>query len=177
MGKNEHEEIIAFDTLYTTNHIAMLKVLMPYFDTSFQQHLAIYIKFLELQYTLSLSRPHELRDCSSQKKEFDIKNICSDILPFCTESEKRTIEQIRGLFHSMEMYKEMSQVMNVMQDIMPSNMSSDSSFDFSSILTALSNTQSDKTENGMMDMLMGMLSPEQKNLFEMFGGNNTHESK
>ena len=28
----------------------------------------------------------------------------------------------------------------------------------------------------MMEMLMGMLSPEQKSIFEMFGGNSTHES-
>lgn len=188
MEKNEHEEIIAFDTLYTTNHIAMLKIVMPYFDHPLQPYLAVYIKFLELQYALSFSRshPHELYGCSVKKKKFDAGKICSDILPLCTEQEKQMIEQIAGLFRSMEMYQEMSQMMNMMKDIMPSNMSSEmspemfsnlfsgSSPDLSSILSA---GQSNGQDNGMMDMLMGMLSPEQKNLFEMFGGNNTHESE
>lgn len=32
MEKNEHDKIIAFDTLYTNNHIQMMKIVMPYFD-------------------------------------------------------------------------------------------------------------------------------------------------
>ena len=52
METNEHDNIIAFDTLYTNNHIQMLKIVMPYFDAQAQGQLAVYIKYLEFRHTL-----------------------------------------------------------------------------------------------------------------------------
>ena len=51
METNEHDNIIAFDTLYTNNHIQMLKIVMPYFDARVQGQLAVYIKYLEFRHT------------------------------------------------------------------------------------------------------------------------------
>lgn len=53
MDSNEHSKVIAFDTLFCTNHIQMLKVILPYMDNQTQKSMAIYIKFLELNYTIS----------------------------------------------------------------------------------------------------------------------------
>lgn len=240
MEKNAHDEITAFDTLYTTNHIQMLKIVLPYFDHSIRKKLTVYIKYLELQYTLSYFKehPNELCSCSYDKKEFNISQLCTDILPFCTSEEKQRIEQIAGLFHTIETYKEMSQMMEVMKSFAPdsaagmpfdfspemfSNLASGGFSDispdmlslFSSLFSGNSNKENPEStntndtcrndtnrndisqnntgsnnanqdntgnndaanSNGMMDMLMGMLSPEQKTMFEMFGGNNTHESE
>lgn len=225
MEKNEHDEITAFDTLYTNNHIQMLKIIMPYFDHPIRQKLAVYIKYLEFQYTLSYfqSHPFELCGCSyekNEKKEFSVDQICSDIIPFCTTQEKQRIEQIAGLIRTMDMYKEMSRMMEVMKTFNPDgssgmpadfspdmfsslfsggvpNISPDMLSSFSSMFGGKSdNVSAERSEsntnqehfdgnhvnetnsgNGMMDMLMGMLSPEQKTMFEMFGGNNTHESE
>lgn len=230
MEKNAHDEITAFDTLYTTNHIQMLKIVLPYFDHSIRKKLTVYIKYLELQYTLSYFKehPNELCGCSYDKKEFNISQLCTDVLPFCTSEEKQRIEQIAGLFHTIEMYKEMSQMMEVMKSFAPdtaagmpfdfspemfSNLASGGFSDispdmlslFSSLFSGNSNKENPEStntndtsrndaarndinqnntgsnnaanSNGMMDMLMGMLSPEQKTMFEMFGGNNTHESE
>lgn len=52
MGSDEHNRVIAFDTLFSTNHIQMLKVMLPYLDNQMQKFMAIYIKFLELNYTI-----------------------------------------------------------------------------------------------------------------------------
>lgn len=52
MNVCENEAVIAFDTLYTQNHIQILKILLPYFDPYGQNHLAVWIKYLELRYTL-----------------------------------------------------------------------------------------------------------------------------
>lgn len=181
MEQNGHDKITAFDTLFTTNHIQMLKILMPYFDPPVRKQLVVYIKYLELRYALSYfdSHSHELYGCAGGygskdgadpfgKEEFNISKICSELLPYCTSDEKQKVEQISGLFRSMEMYKEMSQTFEVMKDFMP-DFSTDSAKDSD-------NSRTPGQENGMMEMLMKMLSPEQKAMFEMFGGN-THESK
>ena len=52
---DNHEEaanVTAFDALYTTNQIQKLKVLLPYIEPSMQKNMAVYIKYMELQYTM-----------------------------------------------------------------------------------------------------------------------------
>lgn len=168
MEKKEHDKIIAFDTLFTTNHIQMLKIIMPYLDAPMRKKMAVYIKYLELDYTISYYNSHSVELCgccanpmdSSKKEEFNIAKLCSEILPYCTAEEKQKVEQLTGLFRSIEMYRELSQTFEMMKDFAPSS----------------DGTKDGATEDGMLDMLMNMLSPEQKSMFEMFGGN-THESK
>ena len=58
MNVCENEAVIAFDTLYTQNHIQILKILLPYFDPYGQSHLAVWIKYLELRYTLEYVSRH-----------------------------------------------------------------------------------------------------------------------
>lgn len=167
MEKNEHDKIIAFDTLYTNNHIQMMKIVMPYFDEPMRGKLAVYIKYLEFRHTLDCyhSNSYELSGCSFNRKEFNMKKICSELLPFCTGEEKKKLEQIANIFQSIEMYKEMSRTMEMMKDFAPD------------LFSEGSENNNANQNNGMMEMLMGMLSPEQKSMFEMFGGNIPHESE
>ena len=62
MNCNEHEKIVAFDTLFSNNHIQILKVMLPYLDNHLQKLGAVYIKFLELQYTMDFCRKHHCFD-------------------------------------------------------------------------------------------------------------------
>lgn len=178
MDKKEHDKIIAFDTLFTTNHIQILKIVMTYCDYQLQKKLAVYIKYLELQYTLSYytSHPSDLYGCSFTEKEFNISKLCSEILPFCTNDQKQKIEQIAGIFRTMEMYKEMSQTFEMMKDVFPEGFGDSFPFGMSPDGTPDTPDGSVNQNNNMVDMLMGMLSPEQQTMFEMFGGNN-NESK
>lgn len=212
MDSNEHNKVIAFDTLFCTNHIQMLKIILSYMDNQTQKSMAIYIKFLELNYTIDYFKkhPHPLCGCAPKEPSFDIFKMCTELLPFCTEGERRQIEQIKGIFQSIEMYKEMSKTMDMMKDFMPdmaefmgdSSMnnpfsaffggngfdgsdSSDGSKDFSSdddSKTVSDDGGNDTHDNNddpsqetggfnMMNMLMNMLTPEQKQMYEMFGGN------
>ncbi|GFI01553.1 MAG: hypothetical protein HFI44_09170 [Lachnospiraceae bacterium] len=177
MDSNEHNKVIAFDTLFCTNHIQMLKVILPYMDDKTQKSMAIYIKFLELNYTIEYFKRHSspLSGCMEREASPDPFKMCSELLPYCTENERKQIEQIRGVFQSMEMYKEMSRTMEMMKDFMP---------DLSSFVNAFSNEtdpsspQGDDSSGGgfdMMGMLMNMLTPEQKQMYEMFGGNQNAE--
>ena len=141
----------AFDTLFTTNHIRMLKALLPYMDNQMQKNIAVYIKFMELQYTIDFLRehPYPLCGCVPHKQNPDLGNLFSDILPYCSEKERQKMEQLRGIFQSMEMYREMSQTMEMMKEFMPEGDASAPNFD-------------------MMNMLMSMLTDEQKEMFQMF---------
>ena len=65
----KNEQIYAFDSLYTTNHIQMLKILLPCLNPPLQKNLALYIKFLELRYTISFlsAHPYVLSGCGFDK--------------------------------------------------------------------------------------------------------------
>ena len=49
MEPQEQQAVIAFDTLYTNNHIQILKILLPLFDAQSRRHLTVLIKFMELE--------------------------------------------------------------------------------------------------------------------------------
>ena len=51
--------IIAFDTLYTNNHMKIFKMLLPFVDSKYQKLLSIYIKWQELIFTMEF-----LKHCS-----------------------------------------------------------------------------------------------------------------
>ena len=123
MEQKDTSQISAFDTLFSNNHIQMLKVLLPYMDNQFQKYLAIYIKFQELQ-------------------------VVKRLLPLCTKEEKEQLNQILKVLQSMSQYQEMMHTMELMKDFMPEGDSS--------------------SPSSMTDMLMGMLTPEQKQMFDLF---------
>ena len=130
MDSNEHNKVIAFDTLFCTNHIQMLKVLLPYMNHQMQKSMAVYIKFLELNYTIDYFRKHPYPLCGCMQKDDspDIFKMCSELAPYCTENEKKQLEQIKNIQQGMNMYKEMSQTMDMMKDFMPDAASFMSSF-------------------------------------------------
>ena len=72
------------------------------------------------------------------------------------------------MLQTMETFQEMSQTFSALQEIFP-DMSSAAAFGNASS----DETNADSSEAGpgsfsMMDMLMNMLTPEQKEMFEMF---------
>lgn len=58
MEEKELDKVAAFDTLFTTNHIQMCKVLLSYLPAPYQSTLAVYIKLAELNYTFSFLKRH-----------------------------------------------------------------------------------------------------------------------
>ena len=175
MDSNERSKVIAFDTLFCTNHIQMLKVILPYMDNQTQKAMAVYIKFLELNYTIEFLKKHPCSLCGCMEKEpsADIYKICSELLPYCTENEKKQLEQIRSILQSMEMYREMSKTMDMLKDFMP-----DIS-EFTDIFSKQDDSSAEESEKppdpagsfDMVNLLMNMLTPEQRQMYEMFGGN------
>ena len=76
MNVCENEAVIAFDTLYTQNHIQILKILLPYFDPYGQSHLAVWIKYLELRYTLEYVSRHPFPSIQKSNLRHILAGLC-----------------------------------------------------------------------------------------------------
>lgn len=173
-GKSyDNESVITFDTLYTNNHIQILKVLLPYFDANSQKHLAILIKFMELRYTMEYLNRHmatlnaasDLESAENKKRPaLDIITVFEQIKNFCTPSERAMFEQLANMKRSMEMYEEMMNMMQLFNQLHPEGESSDAKASGDSMGQSASSAGS----SNPMDLLKGMLSPEQQAMFDLF---------
>lgn len=158
MEHKEHDRVLAFDTLFTTNQCRMLKTVMPFFDVSMQRHLAIYIKYLELQYALTYFKKNPFPPFSGA---CDTHNIFQDILPYCSPDEKQKISQFENIFSAMENYRNMMEMMSMMKEMFPQGEGTPDS----DILSGLFGGGGDMNEMGsLFDM------------FQMFQNNNHNDN-
>ena len=180
MEKQEQDSIQAFDTLYTTNQIQILKILLPYCAPDTQRSLAVMIRFLELQYTLSFVRSHPEAFRSPPYLSFG--ELCEKIRGYCPPALRSMLDQFQSMQNAMQMYEEMKQMMELFGDAGtasesrsreagssedPSSMDGPSSMDDPSSMDGFSSMDRFSSMDPM-SMLMGMLSPSQKEMFQMF---------
>lgn len=177
MEKQEQDSIQAFDTLYTTNQIQILKILLPYCAPDTQRSLAVMIRFLELQFTASFVRSHP-EAFRSPPLPFSFGELCEKIRGYCPPALRAMLDQLQSMQNAMQMYEEMKQMMDLFGDIgfSPEGQSgkSDASMDNNSMDN--SSMDNNSMDSGFMgssspdpfSMLMGMLSPSQKEMFRMF---------
>ncbi|MBR1930963.1 MAG: hypothetical protein IJ833_05745 [Lachnospiraceae bacterium] len=124
MGENGQDKILSFDTLYTNNHIQMLKILSSYLSPGTRKQIAVYIKFLEFQYALSLTRPFaSSSEQFSSEKTFNIAGLCEELLPFCGIKEQEILQNIQNFYKNFENMQEMMQMVEMMQEFMPEGFS------------------------------------------------------
>lgn len=103
------ELMTPFDKLISSPQLQMMKLLIPYTPPSSQRIMAVYIKFLELENTMSFFQNFH-KDISLQ--EFD-KNLTSpfDILeelrPYFPKEDKESFDSILNMMNMMEMYQTM----------------------------------------------------------------------
>lgn len=160
MEPSENQIVAAFDTLYTSNHIQILKVLLPWFDAKSRKNMAVMIKFMELQYTMDYCQNHApALDAASFETEGtagrqpDIIEIFDQIRHFCTPSERAVIDQIASLKKNMELYQDMKNMMQMFEQLTPQETASASD---------------DRFAPNPMELLKSMLSPEQSAMFDLF---------
>lgn len=122
MDTKQTDKIAAFDTLYTNNHIQMLKILLPVIGRKQRHKLAVYIKYMELQYTMSLanSPPLSFNMCAeSENASVDFSELLDELFPFCTEKEQGMIGNLKNILETFKQYKEMESTMSMMKDFFP----------------------------------------------------------
>lgn len=153
MEHKDSDKVLAFDTIYTSNHIAIMKILLSLFEAEQQQNMVVFIKYLELQYTLSITEQNksQIKVCSSNVRKPEMTELLDDIKLYCSPSEKQQLDQISNMQSTMSMMKDMQSMMGMMEGIQ-------------------GDTSTDKNDNPSNDMLKSMLSPEQLAMFEMFKG-------
>lgn len=164
MDNNQSDRVLAFDSLFTTNHIQMLKLLVGYMEPSIQGKLAVYIKFQELFYTLKLITEHptlSLSPCMSEENTYTIPILLDNILPFCTPEEKNKIQNLKNMFQNMENIKEMMQMIEMIQEISPELFAGDSAnsgnIDFSQMMGMFQGADMSQM-NDMMNMMQGIFT-------------------
>ena len=165
------DAILAFDTLYTTNHMKILKLLLPYLEAKHQKKLAIFIKWQELIYTLNFLKQYSASLYSSdfsQKKKLDLNVLLPLLIPYCSESEKNILSQFSGIQNMMHMMEEMQQYMPVIQQLMSSM--SGGNTDINGLFGNIESNDTSSAGN-VMDILKNMMSEEQLNMFSMFMNN------
>lgn len=148
--------ILAFDTLYTTNHMKILKLLLPYLDHEYQRKLAVYIKLQELLFTLRFFNEYSvcLYDNNfGERKELRIDTLLPLLKPYCNENEQSFLNQFSQMQNMMDMYQNMSQYMPFISQMM-SGMGGLGGNDFNA--------------DSMFEMVKNMMSPEQMDLFSSF---------
>ncbi|MBQ6994422.1 MAG: hypothetical protein IJN64_08060 [Lachnospiraceae bacterium] len=129
---NENDYTLVFDHFYTTNHIQILKSLLPFFHTGLFSYLPVLIKYLELQHTLELTKKrmqplnHGIYAASNQSHDLD--EIYKTIKKYLTPEEEKNIHQILDMMHTMENVKEMQKMMEFFQNMTGDDSSSANPF-------------------------------------------------
>lgn len=164
MEEKGTELIHAFDSLFTTNKIQMLKILLSRLSPSSQGSLAVYIKFLELQYTISFFRAHPSVKLPGQKKPLSLNLMDSDntdtvelldeLLPFSSPDERKKIQTLKSMLSNMSHMKEMMDMIQMMQELFPDG------FEGAGANPA-----------DLLSGLSGMGNMDMSSLFQMFGEN------
>lgn len=119
--------VTAFDSRFTTNKIQMLKVLMSWIPSSQQGMLAVYIKFLELQYTLSLLHRPEVSMPNTKHLSADFFSgdnsdtieLLDELLPYSSQADRSKIDGMKNMLQNMGKIKEMMEMAEMMKEMFP----------------------------------------------------------
>lgn len=117
MENHEIDPITAFDALYTSNQLQMLKVVLPYMQPNMQSMIALYIKLNELLIAFRFSKGAGNSYFTKPEKELDFSCLLKDLSPFMSDSEKEMANQFVSMQENMEQFKQMSEMMQMMNDM------------------------------------------------------------
>ncbi len=137
---HEIDPVTAFDALYTSNQMQMLKIILPFMQEKMQRFIAIYIKFSELLIAFRIAGSASAASFPA-RKETDMTGMLKYLSPYLSDSEREMMNQFSSMQENMEQFKQMSAMMQMMNDMGASPESA----------------------------LEGFLSEEQMAMFKMFG--------
>jgi len=109
---HEIDPVTAFDTLYTSNQLQMLKIVLPYMKQNMQRFIAIYIKLNEL-----LLAFHFSSGTYPFKKETDFTGMLKYLSPYLSDADKDMMNQFSSMQENMEQFKQMSAMMQMMNEM------------------------------------------------------------
>lgn len=104
-----------FDQQISTQSTQMIKLLLPYLPPRIQRMLAVYIKFTELQFTISSFR-------SFRQTAHSTQDIIQEMKPYMPSSACESIDNILNLINMMELFQNMSASSDSDSDFDPMSM-------------------------------------------------------
>lgn len=129
---DDNDYVLAFDHFYTTNHIQILKSLLPFMDSGQSHMLPAFIKYMELKYTLSLVNKRspnpsaDIRASSSPAfsksggEPFEnIESIYKAVRKYLAPGEDKSFNQLLSTINTMKNVREMQQMMELFQSMNP----------------------------------------------------------
>lgn len=140
----DNDPINTFDSIYTYPQIQVLKIALIYLPANLASLYAIYIKFLELKYTISLQK--FLNNSSNlnlnQNPSNDISETLMDftrqIEPYLDETGKEFFKRIENIVSSLNKFEELKPFMDLIM-----NMQNNASNDYDMFKTFLDDEQID----------------------------------
>lgn len=128
---DDNDYVLAFDHFYTNNHIQILKSLLPFIENDNSNKLPVFIKYMELEYTISLCNngKHPVKDglsaCSKSSSDGNndfsenLEKIFNAIHKYLSPNEEKSFSQILSAFSTMKNIREMQQMMELFQSMNP----------------------------------------------------------
>lgn len=89
-----------FDQYISTGSLQMTKLLIPFLPPGSQRMMAVYVKFLEFNHTLSFF--HSMR-----QKQNSPEDIFNTIKPYMSSSDMESFDQMMNMMNMMSMMQEM----------------------------------------------------------------------
>lgn len=166
MNNKDSDFVMAFDHFYTTNHIQILKSLLPFLGPNLASMLPVFVKYLELKHTIELMNQKKVMSipCACQHTPITsfsninpslIEEIYQSIHCYLTPDEDNKLQNIRSMLQAFNSFQEMQQMMELMKAFAPDDKNSNSmdfsSMDMQTMLSGLMN-------NGSSPDIMSMLS-------------------
>lgn len=86
---------------YVTNHsLQMIKLFIPFLPPGTQRMMAVYVKFLEFQHTLSFF--HSMKQC-----DLSSDDIYDNLKPYLSPEDQSTFEQMTNMMNMVNMMQDM----------------------------------------------------------------------
>ncbi len=180
MEKKSPTPMTPFDEWTVPNELHILKLLLPYTAAASQQALGILIKVIELQHTIQyFDRQKNLLHEQNISPGFSSPmEMLEEISPYLPPEQANMLETFRNMMNIMDMVQMMQAFSDDTGNDSVDNSSSgnESSFQDSTAsemnhsFSGSGNQEKGNRGNGFdpMQLVMGMLSPEQKDMFEMY---------
>lgn len=111
------ESVNKFNQTYSDDSLIKLKIISSYFSEYPMNMLALYIKVLECFYTLKAITDPSRKRSSCHPNEGIFRDICKEILPYCSLREQNTLNSLLSFYDNMANMQEMMQMMELMQEM------------------------------------------------------------
>lgn len=160
MEQRPPKPMTPFDELTMPPQFRMIKLMLPFIPDNIRPMLAVFLKFMELQYTIQLVSqnpncfsPGGFTSRAPSSQGFSLEQM-EEILPYLSQQESEMVESMRSMMNMMNM-------MQAMQEMQATQNTDDSG----------SSDQDDWNGNSGFDpmtFLQTMLSPDQQERFRTY---------